>query len=433
MRCSLKRISYLLMLGIIFTLFFTNIVNPNTLHLLAWGAKDETLNNEQKCAGFWIINHVYINENDPLNNWATIEATYPWCSGSGDHDDPYIIEDVFINGGGEGICIHIMNSNVYFEIQNCTLTNASYGIKLDYTTKGYIYSNKLKNNNASGVGLFNSNENFIHSNSFYDNSIDGIYLSESERNVITHNNISFNDYYGIRLHVSNENAVVNNTIVYSELGIEIYGDENEIIYNFIYNNTGTGIKLMEANQNRIAANFFYHNLNSGLDFYQSDTNRITSNIINNNSQGIVLYDSDSNILTCNNITKNRFYGVYLDNLTNDNSVSLNNFIENCLAPSSLANSQAYDWDKDSENMFSQNYWDDWNGNGGYGIDGPSGTFTNEDSDPLDSPTDIYDCPPLGDVVIGLSGTIFLLILCIAFASLVVCAKKRKFIELRFES
>lgn len=435
MKKSLKRKNLLLMLGIFFTLFITFNVNFNSPQQLVLQETEDILEDNPKRAGYWIVSPITINDNDPSSNWATIKATYAWCDGSGTGDDPYVIENVFIDGLGYHIsCISIMNSDVFFKIQNCTLINASYGIKLDYTSKGLVDFNILQDNNASGIGLFNSNGNFIHMNKIYNNRIYGIYLSESENNVITHNNISIYNipkyntiFFGIRLYLSNDNQIVNNTIYNSDFGVEIYGDYNEIVFNFIYNITNAGIALKKAYQNIISGNFVYNNSNIGLDIYQSNSTRVKYNIFNNNSQGIVLYDANSNVLKCNNITHNKFYGIFLSNFTNNNIISWNNFIENCHDPSSIATSQAYDWQSDSGNNFHHNYWSDWSGNGVYTIDGPSGTFTNEDSNPQDNPID--ECPQEGEEIIGLSTINYFLILTIACVSLIFYVKKRKQIKL----
>ena len=46
------------------------------------------------------------------------------CTGSGTDIDPYVIEDLIIDGQGSEPCILIGNSDVYFRIENCSLFNA---------------------------------------------------------------------------------------------------------------------------------------------------------------------------------------------------------------------------------------------------------------------------------------------------------------------
>ena len=69
-----------------------------------------------KKAGFWELSEIYIEDDDPLKNWAITAATEPWCSGSGIWSDPFIIENVTINGQNSGSCITIYDSNPYLSL-----------------------------------------------------------------------------------------------------------------------------------------------------------------------------------------------------------------------------------------------------------------------------------------------------------------------------
>ena len=55
-------------------------------------------------------------------------------SGTGAAGDPYIISDWNIGNPGSGICIEILNTTKYFEIKNCTLSNAEIGIQIQNAT-----------------------------------------------------------------------------------------------------------------------------------------------------------------------------------------------------------------------------------------------------------------------------------------------------------
>ncbi|GAG82682.1 unnamed protein product, partial [marine sediment metagenome] len=67
------------------------------------------------------------------------------CTGSGTYSDPYVIEDLEIDGEGSGNSILIENSNVYFKIVNCTLYNAEWG-------------------SEAGIGLLNVNNSQLIGN-----------------------------------------------------------------------------------------------------------------------------------------------------------------------------------------------------------------------------------------------------------------------------
>ena len=57
------------------------------------------------------------------SGWINAKAT-GICTGSGTSNDPYIIEDLVIDGGGTGSCIWIEGSTVFFKIFNCTVSNS---------------------------------------------------------------------------------------------------------------------------------------------------------------------------------------------------------------------------------------------------------------------------------------------------------------------
>lgn len=77
------------------------------------------------------------------------------CTGSGNSTDPYVIENLIINGSGVGSCILIQNSDVHFIILNCTIFNSGgseiydldAGIKLLNASNGKLINNTFSNNN----------------------------------------------------------------------------------------------------------------------------------------------------------------------------------------------------------------------------------------------------------------------------------------------
>ena len=85
-----------------------------------------------------------------LNNWSWAE-TQPWFGGgSGTPIDPYILEDLIIDGGGTTNCILIQNSLKYFIIRNCTVFNSgtvlfASGILLFNVSNSQIIGNNAKN------------------------------------------------------------------------------------------------------------------------------------------------------------------------------------------------------------------------------------------------------------------------------------------------
>ena len=61
---------------------------------------------------------IIIDDLDPTKNWSYTASHYDWCSGSGSKEDPYIIENITIDGLGIGSCIY---SKFYKKFQNFKL------------------------------------------------------------------------------------------------------------------------------------------------------------------------------------------------------------------------------------------------------------------------------------------------------------------------
>ncbi|MHA2391783.1 MAG: hypothetical protein ACXAEX_07425, partial [Promethearchaeota archaeon] len=94
---------------------------------------EDTINNENqieldntpKSSGFWLIDHIEIDQGNPLLAWNVTNQTYDWCTGNGTIDDPYIIENVSINAINYEIGISITESKgIYFVLRNNTISNA---------------------------------------------------------------------------------------------------------------------------------------------------------------------------------------------------------------------------------------------------------------------------------------------------------------------
>ena len=140
-----------------------------------------------------------IDNSNPTNNWEYTALTYDWCTGSGIWSDPYIIEDVLIDGLGVGNCINISNSNVYFIIRNCTFYNSGTGssfphyagIKLNNVNNGILINNNCSINMGSGIILVDCENIEIVDNVINKNGANGIILyNNCEQNTISRNMIT---------------------------------------------------------------------------------------------------------------------------------------------------------------------------------------------------------------------------------------------------
>ena len=390
---KITRIKLLIIsLGIIFG--FSSLFNTNFNNYDNSKGSSET---ELKKAGYWEIGSIEIDDDDPTKNWLITAATYDWCSGSGTWNNPYIIENVTINGQNSGSCIRVLHSNSFFVIKNCTLYNSGSnlptrdaGIKLEYTNNGMLINNTCLNNNGFGITIEDSSNNTILENIVNNNGRSGICLAcdyiDANNNTIVDNIVNDNNEEGIILDGSyneqilnvNYNNISSNTVAFnSKQGIYIYFSEyNTISNNTIFNNTEHGIHLRYGNFCKITRNYVFNNTDGGIYLIFVDESEVINNSLDENSYGIYLYSHcDKNNISINEISKNKLYGMLLgDNDVNDNVIYNNSFIENTInALDSGINTQ---WDYNSIG----NYWDDY-----------SGVDANDDGIG-DTP---YDVPPAG--------------------------------------
>ncbi|MFX1522413.1 MAG: NosD domain-containing protein, partial [Promethearchaeota archaeon] len=168
-----------------------------------------------KQSGFWLIDHIEIDQNNPLLTWEVINQTYEWCTGNGTIDDPFIIENVSINAINYEIGISIIGSKgIHFFIQNSQISNASTGIKLDTTDDGAIINNSISNNIETGILIHNCKRNEIVGNIIQNNSQYGILLNgpNSKSNNFYRNKFIENGKHALDNSKTNFNTWYNSSV-----------------------------------------------------------------------------------------------------------------------------------------------------------------------------------------------------------------------------
>ena len=120
------------------------------------------------------------------NNWSDARDA-GLCTGSGNYSDPYVIEDLVIDGGGLGSCILIENSTDYFKIQNCTIYNCGSNfydsaIKLSSANNGNLTNNRGLYLDSFGLVIYESNNTYVANNIFRGEG--GISVRFSKNNLI---------------------------------------------------------------------------------------------------------------------------------------------------------------------------------------------------------------------------------------------------------
>ncbi len=220
-----------------------------------------------KSADFWDLSAtgIYIDDDNNDYNWSKTALENDWCSGSGTVYDPYIIRNVYIERTGN--CIYISDSNVYFEIENCTcIANGiiSAGIRLNNVNNSKLLRNNCSFAGHTGIWLEDCHKNIISENLASENYYNGILIRYSEHNTISDNKFVKNHYDGIYIFRENkENLVIRNNVSYNdEYGIIIEEDSlnNTISDNIIQNNTQIGLDITTtANGNLVLGNCFINN------------------------------------------------------------------------------------------------------------------------------------------------------------------------------
>jgi len=285
-------------------------------------------------------------------------ALEDWCSGSGEKDNPYILEDIYFGGDP----LWIQNSEAYFIIRQCLME--SYGFAFSNTKNGVFYDNIIEVRVNPALSITDSSNILVEGNDITNLGVSGwtgIRIGTCTNNTIKNNNIHdgfsigifLSGWYGIEC---NSNYLINNTITSSSSGIVLYDcfdnivKENHLVQNSI------GI---------IVENGAYNN-------------RIVGNNISSNNKGVEITTSaNNNEFYWNNITQNSLEGVYIDDTANGNL-----FFENRFELNSINS-----FDNNSQNYWNNseigNYWDDY-----------TGVDMNDDGIG-DTP---YDLPPAGGSV-----------------------------------
>jgi len=198
-------------------------------------------------SGFWHdLSYIHID-----NNWSVTATLEDWCDGQGTWDDPFIIENVTINGLNSSSCIMIENSREFFKIKNCTVYNSSKGIDF----KG------------AGIKLINVSNGFLEKNNCSFNQGHGISLIKSYNNTIKNNNFTYNEESGIYLENCTDNKVLDNLATGNAFNPKIFfimpigsgiflhsSDNNTMLRNNLTNNNNFGLLIVESNRNNCSKN-----------------------------------------------------------------------------------------------------------------------------------------------------------------------------------
>ena len=216
-----------------------------------------------------------------INNWSAAKIA-GICTGNGTYSNPYVIEDLIIDGEGSGTCIQIFDTTDYFRIENCTVSNSiewlKAGIRLTNVRNGYLIDNDCSFNYI-GINLESSTNCTISENIVNCNLFNGIWLTGGHNSTVSRNIGYHNNANGIHLYYSHNNIVLENNVSNNgSHGICIaYSDNNNISRNNANDNFAYGIMLGYSSCNYVSGNTLFGNSKCIEELYCQE------NIIKENS------------------------------------------------------------------------------------------------------------------------------------------------------
>lgn len=258
---------------------------------------------------------------DGRSDWEIFNSTHAWCNGAGTKDDPYIIENIIINGSLTNYCVNISNSNIYFIFRNCTFFNALMNqfyhaaVFFQNISHGKLQENKIYYNTGSGISLLSCTNVTIISNIIHHNDYMGIYSEYSNYTMIVHNNISTN-FFGIYIMMDNNNSIIANSILSNERDGLYLRESNfvNISRNVASYHSVIGIMLDYCNNATVTENEAFHNLN-GI-YVRGESCYIASNNLRHNSGGGLVPQQSFYSIYYKNLIINNTQGIYVDRTSN---------------------------------------------------------------------------------------------------------------------
>ena len=327
MKSKEKMFIYILMIGFIVSLINMNI-NDFQKHKLEYDKNlEETTLLNLKISDNWVLIDTTIIIDDTqvgTYDWATINATYDWCSGAGTIGDPYIIENLTMIGYNYDACIKISDSSTNFIIRNCTFINTGRALYITGSSYGKLVNNTFSNNSV-GASFGFCQDFTISENRFNNNSV-GLLISQGDNYFISNNSFR-NNLRGLEMVNDVMNSLIyKNTFEDKQSGIYFYsmdGDNNNISSNIMkgcgFDYFGWWGPPVWADTNTIETS----NLVNGkpLYFYHNELNLRQANFTN--AGQVVLIESNNTHLSDLNIS-NCSVGISM-NLCRNNTLDNSNF------------------------------------------------------------------------------------------------------------
>lgn len=254
-----KETRFIFLFGAVLALCISSVICLSNVSLSKINSEVNQFEPRPKNAGYWNLTKIFVDDSDPNYDWNHTASTYGWCSGNGTWGDPYIIENVYIDGQFDIPetpgkihslnCISIYNSVKPFIIRNCTLLKSGLGeynsgVYLRNVRNGVVFNNTI-NYCSEGVYVdWYSRDINIAGNRFISDNVIGpytraIFVSFLGHNTTIYDNYFF-DYYECIAVINSDGCIVEKNFLdntYMNYAGIIFSDSD---YGKVLNNTFAG-------------------------------------------------------------------------------------------------------------------------------------------------------------------------------------------------
>ncbi|MBN1389483.1 MAG: right-handed parallel beta-helix repeat-containing protein [Candidatus Thermoplasmatota archaeon] len=251
--------------------------------------------------------------------------------GSGSEDDPFIIEDLVIDGNGNHYGLVIRDTSSKFMVQNCTIFNVTgpappYGGSGIYllNTTGNVTGNSIFNCSV-GINLEASSGTLIDNNEC-SNVNKGIIVSEVTGSIISGNSVTRCEL-GIRASSSHNLTIKDNVIdIADQIAVWLYTTTDSVMKNNSIKNSDFGLLVDGSSSLLIQRNRFRNQDDHHIRIDSSCHILVRDNEARDYGDGLHLAGGSNNITAINNtLIDNGEYGIYIgsgcyDNRFHDNSM-----------------------------------------------------------------------------------------------------------------
>lgn len=238
--------------------------------------------------------------------------------GNGTKNNPFRIENLNISTNNT-MGIEIINTTMFFLIQNCYIRATTYGIYIDNVSQGtaQIVNNTCTDHIKHGITISNSDATTVLDNNCSDNDWHGIVFSDSNEHYIANNYCSNNVWIGLFLTHSNFSNVLNNTCnnnfrgglllddsYHSNVesntcqgndwqgGIRLHTSKSSrVVNNTCKDNLSANIRIIESNNSEIIDNYCF-GIGNGINILESGNCTAQNNLCSNLSGGFLIRDSE---------------------------------------------------------------------------------------------------------------------------------------------